>query len=111
MIVAAVILVLAPWKGASLPTVSTSAAKYKLSVRGASHQRVALAAGGLPAGWVASFCTPRFCSPFVYTLQLDERGRATVEFQVIRTGENAGRRAHVVLTSPGAKSISFNVFR
>ena len=106
---ALVTLLLAPWKGPSLPTVSAAAAKYRLTVRGTAHQRVPLAASGLPAGWVAAFCTQRFCSPYFYTLQLDERGGAAVELQLIRTDERAVRRAHVLLTSPGARSISFDV--
>ena len=107
--VALITLLLSPWKGPSLPTASASAAKYKLVVFGEQHQSVPLMASGLPRGWVASFCTPRFCSPFRYSVQLDSRGRSTIEFQVIRLDDHAVHRAHVVVSAPGIRPAALDV--
>ena len=105
----AVTLALAPWTGPSLPTASPAAAKYKLTVHGRPAARVALHADGLPAGWVASFCTKTLCSPFDYTMQLDARGTGIVEFQAIRTYDSAPRHIRIRITAPGAKPIALSV--
>ena len=107
----AIVLTLAPWHGPSLPTASAAAAKYKLTVRGAPNQSVHLRASGLPEGWVASFCTQRICSPFLYTMQLDKRGSGVIEFQAIRTDENATRHVHVVVSAPTARPLRLDIRR
>ncbi|HLI97090.1 MAG TPA: hypothetical protein VKT72_13560 [Candidatus Baltobacteraceae bacterium] len=103
LMLAAVTLALAPWHGTSFPTATPNAAKYKLAVRGAANQPVRLEAGGLPRGWVASFCTPTFCSPFRYEMTLDSRGAGWVEFQVIRTDDSAPKHAGVTVWAEGAR--------
>jgi len=107
----AIVLTLAPWHGPSLPTASANAAKYKLTVHGAPNQSVNLRASGLPEGWVASFCTQRICSPFLYTMQLDNRGSGVIEFQAIRTDENATRQVHVVVSAPTARPLRLDIRR
>jgi hypothetical protein len=104
-----VTLLLSPWKGPSFPTASAAAAKYKLTVRGGALQSVRLRASGLPSGWIASFCTKTFCAPFRYTLKLDERGIGVVEFQAIRTDEDAPRRVHAIVESTGAAPVAVQV--
>lgn len=106
---ALVTLLLSPWHGPSLPTASAAAAKYRLAVHGAPRSSVDLRATGLPAGWVASFCTPTLCSPFRYTMHLDARGEGTIEFQAIRTDDAAPRRVRVTVSAPGAVSRSVSV--
>lgn len=106
---AAITLALTPWHGPSLPTASPAAAKYKLTVHGPARQRVDLHAGGLPSGWVASFCTPTYCSPFEYRVQLDDHGVAVIEFQAIRTDEAAPKHATVTITAPDAKPTELHV--
>lgn len=103
MIAAAFItLLLAPWKGPSLPTAGDAAAKYKLGVRGPAESKVRLHAEGLPKGWVASFCTQTLCSPFSYTLELNDRGQGEVEFAAIRTDDAAPAHARITITADGA---------
>lgn len=111
MILALVTLLLTPWHGPSLPTATPAAAKYRLEVRGPAGGRVLLHAGGLPSGWVASFCTQDLCSPFSYRMQLDGRGEGQVEFQAVRTGDTAPESARVTITADGAKPISVRVRR
>lgn len=109
LMLAAITLALAPWHGTSLPTATPSAAKYKLTVRGAANQPVQLHADGLPQGWVASFCTPTFCSPFRYTMTLDSRGTGWIEFQAIRTDDSAPKHVRVTVAANGAKSITTRI--
>lgn len=109
LVLALLTLALAPWRGPSLPTATPDAVKYKLTVRGPSEQRVDLRATGLPRGWVASFCTERLCSPFAYTLQLNDRGTGVIEFQAIRTDDAAPRHAEVSVSARGAKTLEVRV--
>lgn len=102
-------LVLAPWHGPSLPTASPAAAKYKLTVHGPAEQHVDLRADGLPRGWVASFCTKTLCSPFRYTIDLDDRGTAVIEFQAIRTDDAAQRHVRVTISTNGAQPVRLNI--
>lgn len=106
---ALVTLLLAPWKGPSLPTASADAAKYRLTVRGMPNASVDLRASGLPSGWVASFCTREICSPFRYTMHLNSGGEGAIEFQAIRTDDSAPRRVRVTISAPGASSRSLSV--
>ena len=52
-----------PWTGSELQTTSAAAAKYRLKVTGAPESVVHLQASGVAPGWLAAFCTPKFCSP------------------------------------------------
>jgi hypothetical protein len=109
LLLALVTLVLAPWHGASLPTATPHAVAYKLTVHGTAGQHVALRAGGLPSGWVASFCTPELCSPFEYDMVLNDRGAGIIEFQAIRTDDSAPRHVKVTVTAPGAKPLDVRI--
>jgi hypothetical protein len=102
-------LVLAPWRGPSLPAASPNAVKYKLTVHGPAEEQVQLRADGLPSGWVASFCTQTLCSPFQYRMQLNDRGIGVIEFQAIRTDDSAPRHVKVTVTAPGAKPLDLRV--
>jgi hypothetical protein len=104
-ILAILTLMLAPWHGPSLPTANPAAARYKLTVHGGAEQRVELRADGLPAGWVASFCTARMCSPFRYGMQLDHRGTGVIEFQAIRTDVSAPRHVRITITANAAQPV------
>lgn len=101
MVIGLITLLLAPWKGPSLPTAAASAQKFDLRLRGPAEKRVDLRAEGLPEGWVASFCTRKICSPFRYTLELNDRGQGEIEFQTIRTDEAAPPHVHVTITADG----------
>ena len=109
MLLAAITLALAPWRGPSLPTANAAAEKYKLTVRGPADAHVQLRADGLPKGWVASFCTQKFCSPFRYDLKLNDRGTGVIEFQAIRTDETAPAHVHVTIETTGAKPLLLGI--
>src|SRR5579884_450778 len=97
LLLAAITLALAPWHGPSLPTATPDAAKYKLTVHGSPKQTVQLHADGLTHGWVASFCTPAFCSPSQYTMTLDSRGTGWIELQAIRTDDSAPKHVRIIV--------------
>src|SRR5579864_2191286 len=105
MILLAVLLTLAPWKG-PLPAAATAdAVKYKLTVHGRPGQVVRLSASGLPRGWIAAFCTRDVCSPFRYTMQLNARGGGFVEFQAVRTQDAAPRLVRVTVSSSDGAAV------
>ncbi len=108
-LLALITLLLAPWHGPSLPTAGANAVKYRLTVRGPAERDVQLRADGVPKGWIASFCTKTLCSPFRYTLELDERGSGTVEFQAIRTDDSAPAHVHVTITAGGARPVDVSM--
>ncbi len=112
MIAAALVtLLLTPWRGPSLPTASYAAARYKLVARGIPGGRVDLSAGGVPQGWIVSFCTATMCSPLQFSMPLDARGRGWVEVALIRLEPNAPKHIHVRIAAPGAIPILVNVAR
>ncbi len=76
-------LSLAPWTGPDLPGSVASTYKYRLVVAGMPGKTVALSAAGLPARWIASFCSDRQCAPFRTTIALPSSGVKVIEFQVI----------------------------
>ncbi len=106
---ALVTLMLRPWHGPSLPTAAPAAAKYKLTIHGPAEQQVQLRAEGLPQGWVASFCTRTICSPFRYSMELDDRGIGVIEFQAIRTGDTAPQHVEVTIDASGAKPLQLKI--
>ena len=101
MTLALITLLAGPWKGPSLPTVAPGSQKYKLTLRGPADASVELRAQGLPKGWIGSFCTARICSPFHYTLELNDRGSGEIEFAAIRTDAASPAHVHVTITADG----------
>ena len=97
---------LAPWTGPDLPGSSNSTIKYRLAVTGAPGSALRLSASGLPAHWIASFCTDRVCAPFRTTVVMPADGVKIVEFQVIPTGR-AGHPVRVrVDAALGARPVA-----
>jgi hypothetical protein len=74
---------LAPWTGAELPGSVPNTIKYRLVVAGVAGHNVALKAADVPKGWVASFCTDRFCAPFRVNVSIPDSGVKVVEFQLV----------------------------
>jgi hypothetical protein len=108
MIVALVTLLLTPWTGPSLAAAPADGAKYRLAVHGFPSQRTELRVSGLPAGWVASFCTRTVCSPMRYTMYLNSHGAGVIEFQAIRLDPTARRHVRLTIRSDdgGATNIA-----
>lgn len=106
---AIVTLALAPWRGPTPAAATPAAVKYELTVYGAARQHVDLRADGLPNGWVAAFCTGTVCSPFRYSMELNDRGTGVIEFQALRTDEAAPAHVRVKITTNGARPVDLNL--
>lgn len=109
IVLLALVLHLAPWTGPSLATATPAAIKYRLTVHGAPNQTVPLTAGGLPKGWVASFCTDRFCAPFHFDAPLDRHGAFSAELALVRVDDRAPKHVRAIVSAPGAKSVAASV--
>jgi hypothetical protein len=72
---------------------------YAVRVHGPAGSIARLVALDVPRGWIASFCTPRVCSPFHVRLPL-HAGTATIQLSYARTGAVAAalRPPHVAVS-------------
>lgn len=92
-------------------TVAPSGNEYAVKAHGAPRTSLQLRAQNVPQGWVAAFCTATLCSPFAYTLPLDEKGNGQIHLRLIRTEDNAPRRLRISLTAPGASPVFISASR
>jgi hypothetical protein len=78
---------------------------YAVRVTAPAGSAVRLGALDLPPGWIASFCTPRVCSPSRVTLPV-RTGSATIQLSYVRENARAGalRRLHVAARAAGRRS-------
>ncbi len=107
-LIGAVVLGLAPFSGPAQPGSLADTAKFWVIVHGAPGERVHLRAVGVPAGYVASFCTRRVCAPFAVTFPLPPTGRDAVELQLIENTRGARPPRNVTVTAGSARaSIAF----
>ncbi|GAC1595604.1 MAG: hypothetical protein NVS3B28_26840 [Candidatus Velthaea sp.] len=88
-------LALEPYRGAPLPGTVAGTPKFGVRIEGAPGSRVVLRSTGLPAGWIASFCTKRVCAPFHVFVDLPSSGRDTIELQLIQSDTKAAAPAVV----------------
>jgi hypothetical protein len=72
---------------------------FAVRVYGPAGSTVRLVARDVPRGWIASFCTPRVCSPFRVLLPL-HAGTGTIQLSYARTGgvAEALRTPHVTVS-------------
>jgi hypothetical protein len=103
----AVRLSIAPWAGGDLQTTSTAAAKYRLEVAGPPHAVVRLMARDVATGWLAAFCTRKYCSPQRVEDVLPASGVAIFQFELIRESDTAPKASGAVIT--GADGVSVTV--
>ena len=99
----ALVVTLAPWKGPTLPTTPSGeyVSSYALTVRGAPHQRVDLRAAGVAKGWIAAFCTQTLCAPFRKTVTLGTSGTMKLEYELVRIDPKASHRTRSVISANG----------
>ena len=97
-------LTVGPWSGASLPTATAAAVKYRLRVDGAPNAKLVLRAEGLAKGWLAAFCTQHFCSPMRLDVALPANGEAVYQFELIREDPGAPARSGAHITSSDGTS-------
>jgi hypothetical protein len=94
-----------PWTGSDLQTTSERAAKYRLNVSGRPNATLHLQARGVAQGWLAAFCTPRFCSPQRVELTLPQSGASVVQFELIRESDVAPEQSDATITSQDGASV------
>jgi hypothetical protein len=95
-------LSIAPWTGKDLGTTTPSAAKFKLTVKGAPNANLRIEATHVAAGWLAAFCTPTVCSPDRVNVTLPASGQAAFSFELIREDEKAAHASGAVITTGDA---------
>jgi len=99
-------LSLAPWTGADLPGSIASTIKYRLVVVGEPGSTLVLAAKGLPARWIASFCSDRTCAPFRTEVRMPSDGVKIVEFQVVPFTAHASPVGVRIDASSGGRTVA-----
>jgi hypothetical protein len=106
----AITIGLAPFAGPQLPGTIPGTAKFTVHIAGRARQTVSVRAVGVPAGYIASFCTDRVCAPFAVTFALPKTGSASIELQLIENtpGAHAPRRVTVTADGTAAASIAFS---
>jgi hypothetical protein len=106
-ILAALVLALTPYAGPAAniggDVVST---KFSVVVRGKAAQTVRLRAVGVPAGYLASFCTKRVCAPFRVSFALPASGRESIELALIENVPGVRKPVSVTVAAPGARPAS-----
>lgn len=95
-----------PWTGTDLQTTSADAAKYRLEVSGRPNAPIRLAATNVAAGWLAAFCTPRFCSPQRIDTQLPRSGQVVLQFELIRESDTAPKRSGATITGGDGTAVT-----
>lgn len=95
---------LAPWTGPDLPGSTPDTIKYRLAVTGGVGKTVALEATGMPAHWVASFCSDTLCSPKRTQVVIPTSGVKLVEFQLVPPDRSAKPPRVRVTGKDGAQS-------
>ncbi|HLX25803.1 MAG TPA: hypothetical protein VKR05_02325 [Candidatus Cybelea sp.] len=103
---AATQLSIQPWTGSDFQTTTTTAAKYRLEVDGKPNATVRLRALDVAHGWLAAFCTPKFCSPQQLDVQLPHSGSAVVQFELIRESLTAPKRSGAKIAVSNGAPIS-----
>jgi thiol-disulfide isomerase/thioredoxin/tetratricopeptide (TPR) repeat protein len=74
---------LTPWMGAGLPGSLASKYRYRLVAVAPPGTTVQLGTKGVRAGWIASFCQDRLCSPNSVSFPMPIDGVKTFEFQLV----------------------------
>lgn len=74
--------------GTCHPVADPGARSFAVRVTAPAGSVVRLRARDVPRGWIASFCTPRVCSPFHVSLPV-RGGSATIQLSYVPETANA----------------------
>jgi hypothetical protein len=90
-------MMISPWNGAILPTVTDSAATYRLTIDGKPDTTVHLSASDVASGWIAAFCDTRICSPTQVDERIPKSGQVVIAFELIRETDDAPHRSGAII--------------
>jgi hypothetical protein len=96
-----VVLSIEPWTGPALPGAAVATASYRLEITGTPRAVVHLRASGVADGWLAAFCTSKYCSPNEVDLTLPASGRVLLQFELIRESDTAPKRSGATINGEG----------
>lgn len=92
-------LAITPWTGTDLQATTEHAAKYRLDVSGKPSTPLRLRASGVAPGWLAAFCTPKYCAPERVIVDLPKSGRAVFQFELIRESDTASKQSGATIVA------------
>ena len=95
-----------PWTGTKFQTTTASAATYRLEVAGKPKAAVHLQARGVASGWLAAFCTQKYCAPQHVETSLPSSGHAVFHFELIRESNSAPKETGATIVGPDGASVS-----
>lgn len=98
-------LSLSPWTGKNLPTVTSSAVKYRLDVTGKPNASLHISTSQVATGWIAAFCTPTVCAPGSVDVTLPASGKAMYSFELIRNDDSAPKKSGALITTDDGASL------
>lgn len=98
-------LAVQPWTGNDLQATSSTAAKYRLEVTGKPNAEVRLRAVGVAPGWLAAFCTPKYCAPQHVETALPHSGQIVFQFELIRESDSAPKQSSATITGSDGASV------
>jgi hypothetical protein len=90
-------MMISPWNGSDLPTVTDSAAAYRLTIDGKPGATVHLSASGVANGWIAAFCDSHTCSPMRIDERIPKSGQLVIAFELIRETDDAPHRSGAII--------------
>jgi hypothetical protein len=90
-------MMISPWSGTGLPTVTGSAATYRLTISSRPDTTVHLSASGVADGWIAAFCDSHICSPTQVDERIPKSGQIVIAFELIRETDDAPHRSGAVI--------------
>lgn len=103
---AATTLTLVPWTGKDLPTATQAAAKYRLTISGQPGTTLHLKAKNIAGGWLAAFCTGKICSPMRTSVEVPKGGVVSLQFELIRQGDDAPKKSGATIVSDDGATVS-----
>jgi len=105
MMLGVAILTCALAAGTCRPVADPGATSVAVRVEAPPGAVVRLSALDVPRGWIASFCTPRICSPFKVSLAVPG-GTGTIQLSYVRNGAHAAplRALHVSASAPSGRA-------
>jgi hypothetical protein len=99
-------LTILPWTGNDLQPTGSDAARYRLQVTGKPNATIRLRTSDVAPGWLAAFCTPKFCAPQRVDIDLPRSGQTVFQFELIREADSAPMSSGATITNDDGASVT-----